>query len=364
MKDIALGCMRLSGLSVEGNILNALQEYNMTLDEISYEAKEISENILKWLGYTKEVYEKTGEVYYTLSKTKGVIMEVLDFLKKVGKVLINLIPAPLLKIYQYALNIKEAFSELGLTVSEFFAKIKRNFNNFKQTFLEIFNKFKSNMSDVGEFLNENFGGFFSKLVGVLKFLFDSMVIGNLKKAYEIIVNIGNYLSSSFKSIIKTVISLISLDFKGAWESIKGIIEPIYELICKIVDAIKSINGSTISASLGKGLFGKAKSFFGNLPFFASGGVVDRPTALVAGEYSGAKSNPEIIAPQSIMAQTFNESIKPLVNTVLQSNKNVVDAINSKDFDVYMNGRKVSESLYSDLETTAYRKGKVMFANKY
>lgn len=43
-----------------------------------------------------------------------------------------------------------------------------------------------------------------------------------------------------------------------------------------------------------------------LPRFASGGVAYEPTIGLSGEYPGARSNPEIISPQDLMADTFRE----------------------------------------------------------
>lgn len=48
-----------------------------------------------------------------------------------------------------------------------------------------------------------------------------------------------------------------------------------------------VGGKTLGQFLGGG--------FG-LPELASGGIVTGKTALIAGEYAGAKSNPEVIAP--------------------------------------------------------------------
>ena len=48
----------VSGLSVEGNILNALKEYNMNLDKIQTKSRTISNNILSWLGYTQNVNDE------------------------------------------------------------------------------------------------------------------------------------------------------------------------------------------------------------------------------------------------------------------------------------------------------------------
>lgn len=44
----------------------------------------------------------------------------------------------------------------------------------------------------------------------------------------------------------------------------------------------------------------------SLPRLAKGGVLTEATTVLAGEYSGAKTNPEIVTPQNIMRETFED----------------------------------------------------------
>lgn len=288
----------LSGLSVEGVILNSLQEYSMNLDEIKYKAKKISEDVLDWLGFTKILNEETGEYTYHLKEGESLTKSILSFASNLAK------------------YIKDIVKEAGTLLSK-----------------------------VGNFLDYH--------------------EETINEMFELIISVGTIVADTILGSIQILLKILQGDFKGAWETVKSIvgdiseeIESIFGNIDKIINALKNFGLPD-----DKSIYENKGPAIGNLPGMATGGVVRKATPVVVGEYSGAKSNPEIISPQNIMAETFNASVTPLVNTVLQSNKNVVDAINSKDFDVYMNGRKVSESLYSDLETTAYRKGKIMFANR-
>ena len=56
--------------------------------------------------------------------------------------------------------------------------------------------------------------------------------------------------------------------------------------------------------------------------FANGGVVKSPTLALMGEYPNARTNPEIIAPQNILRQTFREE------QGRQDNSDVISAINA------------------------------------
>lgn len=78
----------------------------------------------------------------------------------------------------------------------------------------------------------------------------------------------------------------------------------------------------------------------SLPRLAKGGVLTEATTVVAGEYSGAKSNPEIVTPQNIMRDTFEDVLsnysgngQPLHVTIQYLGKEIfddtIDYINQK-----------------------------------
>lgn len=101
--------------------------------------------------------------------------------------------------------------------------------------------------------------------------------------------------------------------------------------------------------------------FKKIPYFAKGNVATEPTVGMFGEYAGAKNNPEITTPQSIMRETFIESLIPLVNAILKGDNEVVKAIKKQSFSIDINGRKFAESTYDDFEDVGIRKGKILFS---
>ena len=78
-----------------------------------------------------------------------------------------------------------------------------------------------------------------------------------------------------------------------------------------------------------------------IPRLAKGGVLTEATTVLAGEYSGAKANPEIVTPQNIMRDTFedvlsdfnNSNGQPLHVTIQYLGREIfddtIDYINSK-----------------------------------
>ena len=104
--------------------------------------------------------------------------------------------------------------------------------------------------------------------------------------------LGNRLSGTFETIFTGLLNG-TLNF-GEYmkETIKGLMVKVASLIAAfaVLQAITGGSMGTLGNFLGKGLG------LGGLVPMASGGIVSGPTPILAGEYPGASSNPEVIAP--------------------------------------------------------------------
>lgn len=106
------------------------------------------------------------------------------------------------------------------------------------------------------------------------------------------------------------------DLAKKFEFLTGIIKQAWEWIKKIGQSIKdAFSGAGniiggIAGSIG-GLFGGGgRSIQVNgVPAMASGGVLTSPSLILAGEYSGASTNPEIVSPQSLMYDTVQQALQ-------------------------------------------------------
>ena len=118
------------------------------------------------------------------------------------------------------------------------------------------------------------------------------------------------MAGSFSSLANSVIGSLSLADDGFQGFIKGLLGTIAQLIAMMLSAAVSqaIMGATASgAATGPAAVittpafiatavGGVLSAFAAIPKFANGGIVSGPTLGLMGEYSGAKANPEVIAP--------------------------------------------------------------------
>lgn len=85
---------------------------------------------------------------------------------------------------------------------------------------------------------------------------------------------------------------------------------------------------------------------------AKGAGLTSPTAVLAGEYAGAKNNPEVISPQSLMLETMQKANGDLVSAFAQMTRQVVAAIEGKDLDVHIGDEQIARS--AQRGNTAYR----------
>ena len=205
-------------------------------------------------------------------------------------------------------KMKETVSNWVNNVSNFFSNLKTNIINkvteikdgIKNKFQEAYNGIKNIFSNIGNLF--------------------SGIWNNVKNTFSNLgTSIGNAISGAVKTGINGVISLIEKTINSAIRLINGGI--------KLINLIPGVSVGTINTL--------------SLPRLAKGGVLTEATTVLAGEYSGAKTNPEIVTPQNIMRDTFEDVLsdfnsgngQPLHVTIQYLGKEIfddtIDYINSK-----------------------------------
>ena len=167
-------------------------------------------------------------------------------------------------------------------------------------------------------------------------------------------NIGNWFRDKFSQAwqaVKNVFSSGGRIFDGIRE---GILSGLKSIVNAIIDGINKViaipfNGLNAALRTIKNVNIMGLSPFGwistisvpQIPRLAKGGVLTEATTVLAGEYSGAKTNPEIVTPQNIMRDTFedvlsdfnNSNGQPLHVTIQYLGREIfddtIDYINSK-----------------------------------
>lgn len=203
--------------------------------------------------------------------------------------------------------------------------------NIKKWFFDTIQNIKTNWNNFWENL-------FAKCGEIL----NNMIIG--------ISNALNAINTAWNNVWTGIGNVISIVWNGIWGVIKWVINLILGGIEGFVNGtIRGINKllqgiSNVANAVGS-LIGlkpiNLQISIISLPRLAKGGVLTKATAVIAGEYSGARSNPEIVAPQNILKETFEDVLsnytgssgQPMHVTIQYLGKSIfddtIDYINSK-----------------------------------
>lgn len=207
------------------------------------------------------------------------------------------------------------------------------------------------ITGVFEGLSTWFGDLFDKAKNKIKEVFQPVIDWfkekwqNIKDTFS---NVASWFGDKFKEAwnnIKSAFSNFVSFFSGLWDKIKSTFSSLgTKLGSAIGDAVKSgINGvlSMIETTINKGIgmingaiglineipgvsIGKFSTV--SLPRLASGGVLYDDTAFIGGEYANAATNPEIVTPQNIMAETFDKVLTAKLSLISDLQNDRLDRI--------------------------------------
>ena len=115
-----------------------MDKYRAKLSDVTMKATKIKDDIMQWLGFTRNVNEETGEVYYTNEKLEKLMRDIGNAIKFAWDMLVGfftfitsdtpLANAVISIFVGYFLTMKalaliKFFTNLGATMSTFFASI-------------------------------------------------------------------------------------------------------------------------------------------------------------------------------------------------------------------------------------------------
>ena len=220
-------------------------------------------------------------------------------------------------------NINTAFQNIGQWFKDRKNDITNTFSNIGQWFSDKFNNAVQGIKNAFSSVKTFFGGVWQGICGVFG-------------------NVANWFRDKFSQAwqaVKNVFSTGGRIFDGIKEGIlsglKAIVNAIISGMNKVIsipfnglnNTLRNIRNAEIMGLRPFGWIGTIS--VPQIPRLAKGGVLTEATTVVAGEYSGAKSNPEIVTPQNIMRDTFedvlsnyggNNNDRPIYLTVKVGNK--------------------------------------------
>lgn len=144
------------------------------------------------------------------------------------------------------------------------------------------------------------------------------------------MNAALFVGDMFGQALSQLAETGKISFQGIFDAIKQMVIKLAAAIAAAVTLNILTGGMLASKGGGKGLGAILKGGkmmgIGGLTPFANGGIVSGPTPALVGEYTGARTNPEVIAPLSKLQNmmggnvTFTISGDNLVGTLNRANK--------------------------------------------
>lgn len=303
--------------------------------------KKVKDIFTAFSGVVEKPAKEVG-IFSALSKSK-----VFSAISKPGQMLgqfIKLLPKSLVIIG----TIATLFATLFIKSEEFRNSIMNLIKSIANLASSITSVLTPVLTPVIKFLGEGLALVINIIAKVIDFISKSKALSTV---------LGLLLASIIAINIATSVSPLTWIILG--------ITTVIALIAKLIEAIAKLFAEGKVKTFFKNLFSRENSNGGgrgtstsSYTPLASGGVITRPTPALVGEYSGARNNPEIVSPENKMREVFVQASLPIAQAILNSNQKVIDAIDDlSDRPIELNGRKVSESIFKDLQNEATRRGK-------
>ncbi len=194
--------------------------------------------------------------------------------------------------------IFEKIEEIKLLISETWNKIIEFliicFENIKVTIINVWNTIKEKTSET----IENIKGFISNGLNIIKEKWTG-IFNDIKTTTS---NIFNGIWGFLKGIINNILGGIESMANGVVKGINTVINAMNKLKFNIPDWVPELGGKTFG-------FNIPNVNMVSLPRLKTGSVLYEETAFIGGEYSGARSNPEIVSPVNLIYETQKRAIE-------------------------------------------------------
>ena len=196
-------------------------------------------------------------------------------------------------------------------------------------------------------------------------------VSGIKEAFK---GIPEWFRTTFTKAwtnVKNVFSKGGKVFTGIKDGILSGLKSVINALIKGINRVVAIPFNGLNAALNKlknvKILGHKpfSKLIGNIsvpqiPMLAKGGVITSPTIAMMGEYAGAKTNPEIVTPQSILRETISSSNDELINALLSATARIIKAINDSNVTLEGDAKGMFKVIKKEADNYTYRTGKPAF----
>ncbi|MFR5508251.1 MAG: hypothetical protein ACLTKT_03435 [Clostridia bacterium] len=271
---------------------------------------------------------------YFLEKTEeaggnivlGILKGIVDGLIGIGEWIYNNMIYPFVSAFCEALGIHSpstVFQEFGKNI------IQGLFNGIQSlvdTITQIWNNMKNIASNIWNSITTTISNIINGIKNTIQNVLNtiSSIWSNIWNGMKnTVTNIFNGIWNTIRNIINSILGGIEGMANGIVRGINKVIDVLNNLQVHIPDWIPLFGGKDIGFHINH--MGTV-----SLPRLAKGGVLYEERAFIGGEYSGARTNPEIVTPQNIMRETMEDVIsnyggnndRPIYLTVNVGNKKI------------------------------------------
>ena len=229
--------------------------------------------------------------------------------------------------------IKSAINTVMNAIKNIFSTvlsaIKNLWTNMCNGVKNLVSTLKTNLTNIVNGIKDTFTKVFTAVKEKVTGLFSGMK--------DTVVKVMNGLKNAIKTPINGIIGFINGLVRGVVNGINGMIKAMNRLKFDVPDWVPGIGGKKFG-------FNISQISAPQIPMLANGGVITSPTVAMMGEYAGARSNPEIVAPQSIMRETMAEANNDLIDTLIQLNRQLISAIGALDMEVKIGDDTIANSV--------------------
>lgn len=209
-----------------------------------------------------------------------------------------------------------------------------------RTILEAVNGVMKFLKGLVEFLSGVFTGDIDKIIQGLKDMwsgFCDTFVSLIKGAINIVIGFVNVLASALGGVVRAIASVIN------------------KISIRIPDFVPGIGGKSWTPRVNWG------TTIPQVPYLAKGGVIDNPTVAMLGEYAGARQNPEIAAPESMIRDIIVSANGDMVSAFYQMATQIIQAIDNVDMNVQIGDETIAKSAKRGSDQYYKMTGKPMFA---
>lgn len=228
-------------------------------------------------------------------------------------------------------GLKKIFEKVGKVFTEKGEKITNIVSGIGEIisavwkFLEpMLTVFKQHVSTVFEYIGNIISNVVGTVIDVVSGVIDfiaGVFTGDWERAWNGVVGIFKGIVDGIKGYVNSVIGYINGMISGVCDGINTIIKAMNKLSFDIPDW--DIFGDLAGKTFG---FNLKTVVAPQIPMLANGGVITQPTLAMMGEYAGARNNPEIAAPQSLIEQTLTNAMQGYSGDMINRLEEVVSVL--------------------------------------